>query len=527
MSVTPLSQLELRKIDYAICVRVSRMWEFRGANEENEIKHLDLVLIDREGTPIYAEAPPDAIPHVKPYLQEGNIVYMTKITIERAKPVYRPVENPYMIKLNRRTLIHKVHDQPSDFPKYTFSLTPFEKLSEYTRKTERFLDVIGKIVGVSNTAMVSTASGELMMRRVIKLQDLKDNTIELSLSGKRAAEFDGEKVIEVGQKHHVIAIFVGTLMKLYREQYQFLSGTSACHWYINENDIPEIKVFQRSLPAQVTAVQNLYLQGGDDNQQNFEQRTLLELKDIDPFYHKGKNYECTVTIIGLTEKQAWCYRACKACNSRIQPTGKTYKCTDKDCPCTQFDWKYKIPFVATDDTYCLEFVFFEKKGEELIGKPAQTLQKQYDMFEIPPEISAWIGHKFTFVVRVLTKKSIGAPDPSFEVIRIKQKFGKQSITSRFKIGTIIPEKRSSLSITDIESLPPLVPIKYKKAEDQIQFPRDLQDMELEPSGIWNNSDISDKRVFEGLTDESLETNKPDENQQRETKRLRLEERDKH
>jgi replication factor A1 len=67
----------------------------------------------------------------------------------------------------------------------------------------------------------------------------------LSVSGKRALEFDGEQVIHVGQHHHVIAIFVGTLVKLYKGHYPFLSGTSACRWYINENDIAEIKIFQK------------------------------------------------------------------------------------------------------------------------------------------------------------------------------------------------------------------------------------------------------------------------------------------
>jgi len=73
----------------------------------------------------------------------------------------------------------------------------------------------------------------------------RGNTIDLSLSGKRALEFDGATVLDVGQKHHVIAIFVGTLMKTYGQKYTFLSGTAACRWYINENDIPEIKSFQK------------------------------------------------------------------------------------------------------------------------------------------------------------------------------------------------------------------------------------------------------------------------------------------
>ena len=123
--------------------------------------------------------------------------------------------------------------------------------------------------------------------------------------------------------------------------------------------------------------------------------------------------------------------------------------------------------IATDDTYSLEFVFFEKKGLELIGKPAQSLRKQYDVFETPPEISAWIGHKFTFVVKVLTKKSIENPDPSFEVTRIKQKFGKQSIMQLSNVVNTIPGITSSIPITEKESLPPLVPIISKKIEDQV------------------------------------------------------------
>jgi replication factor A1 len=73
----------------------------------------------------------------------------------------------------------------------------------------------------------------------------RGTTVELSLAGKRALEFNAEAVFQVGQNNHVIAIFVGTLMKVYREDYKFLSGTSACRWYINENDIPAIRTFQR------------------------------------------------------------------------------------------------------------------------------------------------------------------------------------------------------------------------------------------------------------------------------------------
>ena len=61
----------------------------------------------------------------------------------------------------------------------------------------------------------------------------------------RALEFDGDVVLQIGQKNHIIAIFVGTLTRQYKDGTHFLSGTAACRWYINENDIPAIKAFQR------------------------------------------------------------------------------------------------------------------------------------------------------------------------------------------------------------------------------------------------------------------------------------------
>ena len=41
-----------------------------------------------------------------------------------------------------------------------------------------------------------------------------------------------------------------------------------------------------SLPLVSEPIQHLYLQSEDDSQRSFEQKTLLQLKDIDPFTEK-------------------------------------------------------------------------------------------------------------------------------------------------------------------------------------------------------------------------------------------------
>ena len=43
-----LSELQPKGHNYVIHVRISRMWEHTGTSEKNDIKHLDLVLIDEK-----------------------------------------------------------------------------------------------------------------------------------------------------------------------------------------------------------------------------------------------------------------------------------------------------------------------------------------------------------------------------------------------------------------------------------------------------------------------------------------------
>jgi len=61
--------------------------------------------------------------------------------VEKVKPGYKVVQNPYMLRLNRRTTIAKSNAHDLEFPKYTFSLTPIEILSQFVKNKERFLGI--------------------------------------------------------------------------------------------------------------------------------------------------------------------------------------------------------------------------------------------------------------------------------------------------------------------------------------------------------------------------------------------------
>lgn len=88
---------------------------------------------------MYCEVPPEVLPQFKQYLEEGKVLYIWKACVERAKPRYRVVDAPYMLKLIMRTEIFEANSNDTSFPKYVFSLTPIEILSQYARRTDRFL----------------------------------------------------------------------------------------------------------------------------------------------------------------------------------------------------------------------------------------------------------------------------------------------------------------------------------------------------------------------------------------------------
>ncbi|CAN6247252.1 unnamed protein product [Urochloa humidicola] len=490
MATNMLSELNPHGLNWNICVCISRMWEFY--DKDGKMKHLDLVIVDQKNNAMYVEIPPEDIPYLKTHLQEGKIVNIKRFLVQRAKTIYKVVEGPYMIRLSQRSIITPILPEPPNFPKHVYNLVPFSELPQHVNLSNRFLDVIGYVAAVSNVAKVRYGYGKLETKRIVILKDEKGSSIEISLWGSRATEFDGEIVYKNGQDTAVIAIFVGTLAKTIKTDKGnkfILTGSSACRWYINE-DTPATNEFYSKLlqiEDELEPVQAMRLQGDDETTEHIKKKTLLQLrKEVDPVEHKNQRFESTVTIKGLAPNQGWWYRACKSCHSKTFLQGSCYKCTNEDCVCTEAIPRYKLCVMGNDNTYELEFVLFDKRAEQLIGKPVEKLVSMYDKNDIPPEIATLIGQKYTFIVKVSSKRSFTKRDPSFEVLYITHQFGKQTdIASTHK-----QEQSSSSSIVSLSTprhVPPLLLIKYKINTEQDEVPllqksqTDIVPMEIEPT----------------------------------------------
>ena len=123
--------------------------------------------------------------------------------------------------------------------------------------------------------------------------------------------------------------------------------------------------------------------------------------------------------------------------------------------------RYRLCYIGGDGQDEIEFVFFDRVGKELLGKPLITILRAghssstplEDIVNstrgdasIPRELAAIVSTKYRFVVQV-TSKSFESEStrPSYQVQRIDTNFGKQPHSSALRHKPALGAASSSQS----------------------------------------------------------------------------------
>ncbi|KAM0839242.1 hypothetical protein ACQ4PT_060443 [Festuca glaucescens] len=287
--------------------------------QHNEDQKIAFESIVDKGNHMYGQIPPATSKRLKDVLEEGKVFVMRKFFYNPSKPTFRPVESPFMVQFTKYTTVEERPGLADTYPFCTYSLTSFADIPVPCARPERFIDVIGKIEMVSDVIPVqSMFQATASNTRTVILKDLL-----LVLWGDRALEFDAESVHSMGEKEPVIAIFVGTLPKS-SHGVRGLSGSSACHWYIDE-DIPDINLFRERLGTKFVPLAAYVPTGpGAIVPHVYEppvEKTLKDLNEVDPFVDMEKNFLCTATVNRLGNDQRWWFASCSVCRKSSKHDG--------------------------------------------------------------------------------------------------------------------------------------------------------------------------------------------------------------
>ncbi|XP_044364709.1 uncharacterized protein [Triticum aestivum] len=212
-------------------------------------------------------------------------------------------------------------------------------------------------------------------------------------------------------------------MKSYNND-ETLSGGSACRWYLNE-DIPEIDDCFERLGDDFQKVQ--WISNGAEkfaakrNRADLPQRSVDELRNMDPWETENTDFLCTVTITKVMPEQPWWFQSCSKCH------------------------RFRLCLEGTDGTGTTEFVFFNRVAQQLVGKSVMALLRSSGL---PREIATIVSQKYTLAVSV-TQKSLSQRNISFQVNGIETFFGRQnSVPHDTRASTVMPLAAPAGSSTD-------------------------------------------------------------------------------
>ncbi|CAI0390398.1 unnamed protein product [Linum tenue] len=102
-----LKDLSTNSRKWIIQTRVSQKWIATNCNT-GKLLHMDLVLIDSEGSDIWAMIPPFLIPKFESTLKEQEVYEIRHFKVALTKNTFRPVPNRLMLEFHSATLVQHV-----------------------------------------------------------------------------------------------------------------------------------------------------------------------------------------------------------------------------------------------------------------------------------------------------------------------------------------------------------------------------------------------------------------------------------
>lgn len=137
------------------------------------------------------------------------------------------------------------------------------------------------------------------------------------------------------------------------------------------------------------------------NRGDLPQKTVDELRNMDPWEAENTYFLCTATITKVMPEQPWWFQSCSKFHCSATSYGSEFRCSAR-CVSTKAYPKFRLCLEGTDGTGASEFVFFNRVAQQLVGKYVMALLRSS---ALPREIAAVVSQKYTLAVSV-TQKSL-------------------------------------------------------------------------------------------------------------------------
>ncbi|XP_045789228.1 uncharacterized protein LOC123884216 isoform X5 [Trifolium pratense] len=374
----PVNNVNKKKEIWRLGVIVDDMWIVTKAETEVSI---ELLIRDIKGSTIQVSILENDIELWKTKLAEGKTYYMRNFRVHDNDQGFKMTTHKFRLTFVGATRVDEAHIP--GIPKTLFNFKDFSEIQSGNFEPDVLVDAIGVIESIKKSVTAtSTKKGNV----AFTLKDLRDNVLDCTLWDGLSVEFINfyNKLTDMGPAVMIIkharvkepqGVFPLQLTNVW-------NGTKL----LFDRNIPEIKVFQNSLPNDATYPSQSFhgttstqfrTQSSVGSQytsdENFcNQARVIGLGDMKKL--KADTYCVTVVTTShiRVSNQGWFFRSCPDCSCRADGTEPPFQCRkghQTDNPII----KYKLDVEVYDGDDTAKFIFWDSTLDDLVGMNAATL----------------------------------------------------------------------------------------------------------------------------------------------------------
>ncbi|XP_070674869.1 replication protein A 70 kDa DNA-binding subunit B isoform X2 [Malus domestica] len=382
-------------------IRVCRMWITKTIEDDPQPQSLDCVFVDKQGDAVHATVNARDIQFFLDLLTVGDAYEITKFRVVHNRTSSKVVPHPAALELNRRTTFVPIHKTNQEIPKQWFNLIDLDQLHKRINNDVELTDVFGHLTAVQPIEDVTVQSSRIAKKRNLNLQDIRGETIRITLWGEAATTFE-----DSGIKSLPPPIFLAvTSLKVKEYRGNPVLGSTGSTVCIFNPEIPQLTQYKQKFKDLKSPVQTLRtsaeMYADRAVSPNFESKTIDELLLFDPALHKNVSFECKATVIGFDLSRGWWYKSCPFCHKAVKKTSGAFQCNEHGSLNRLPEPWFKINLIVEDSTNQHNFLMLGRNAEKILHVSCHTLviEDGYDdPFMVPPPLKKLVGETKRFLL---------------------------------------------------------------------------------------------------------------------------------
>ncbi|CAL1370137.1 unnamed protein product [Linum trigynum] len=371
-----LKDLSTNSRKWIIQTRVSRKWIATNCNT-GKLLHMDLVLIDSEGSDIWAMIPPFPIPKFETTLKEQEVYEIRHFKVALTKNTFRPVPNRLMLEFDSATLVQHLKVVQAYCP----------------------TNVVGQLV--QHSAVTSKISATKRWKD-ITLKLIEGEMVRVTLWGSIGNQVDD--IVSHSEDRPVIL----TVTSVFVDEYKGATVLKA------NLDIPEVQKFNLG-DGRLNAPVLLAEEPAPEIQE-------ISIAQLNEFKTMEEKIDQVFAIEGqvIQVRSNWFYMGCVGCPRKVEDDLDEYFCGHYNTTSKSAAAKYRVKLQLQDDSGDADFAILEREGLRFFGVMADVLFQgnQRKKEPLPRQIEQVVSMKLKVHVK-LTQFNFSNPQAEYTVACIE------------------------------------------------------------------------------------------------------------